>query len=555
MDAGGQPTDTNQKSVGRRISEALTASHFAYRRPTDTIYVTLGLLILIVTSVMILARQGWFENIDFSLFRFINSLPEFISSFLIVVMQLGSFAAVPFFAFLALLARRFALARNLALSGVVAWFLAKLFKALLGRGRPLDLLTDVIVRGGEATGLGFPSGHVTIATTLATVATPHLSRRLRQLAWLLVLLVALGRIFTGAHFPLDVVGGFGLGLFIGGIFNLLFGVPEEFVPQDAIAQAFQDYDLTVTQVNMLTQEARGSTPYLVQTENGQNYFVKVVGSEQRNADFMFKVWRSLIFEDTGQHTPFLTPQQQIQHEAFLNFTSRDHGVRTPAVEFTTDARDGYALMAQKQIEGRRLVDLESHEINHELLCQVWEQLRLLHEARIAHRDLNLSNIIIDQQGQPWIIDFGYASAGVDEDALQLDVAQMLSNLSYLVGVDKAVASAIHVLGPEPVGEALPALQPLALSSKTRELDSKQSFLDSLRHTVSQRTGYQTPAQDSQARIRSKKSLWVIGLIISLALGALLGQLLDQLVLGIILGLALSFTVATSLELKNRYGAT
>ena len=49
---------------------------------------------------------------------------------------------------------------------------------------------------------------------------------MKVLPWALAAAVCLSRMYLGAHFPLDVIAGAGLGMFIGSALNLVFGVPS-----------------------------------------------------------------------------------------------------------------------------------------------------------------------------------------------------------------------------------------------------------------------------------------------------------------------------------------
>src|SRR5262249_45406576 len=54
---------------------------------------------------------------------------------------------------------------------------------------------------------------------------PYFKSGWKALPWALAAAVCLSRVYLGAHFPLDVAAGAGLGMFIGGVLNLVFGVP------------------------------------------------------------------------------------------------------------------------------------------------------------------------------------------------------------------------------------------------------------------------------------------------------------------------------------------
>lgn len=502
---------SDSSSVLIKVSRKLFGPVLSYRRPTDIIYLILGLLLLIIATLLILGQRGVFENLDVNLFRLIYRMPSVIGDALLIVMQLGSLVAIPVLGILAALVGKHIMARNLALAGTLTWFMSKLLRLLLSRETPSSLIDDVIVRSGTDLGLGFPSGHVSVAAAMATVATPYLSRRLRWAVWSLVGLVALGRIYAGIHFPLDVISGFALGLVVGSLVNLWLGVPEEYLPRQAIREAFQDYDIELVHIEPLSEDAQGSIPYLARAEDGSEYFVKVVGTEHRNADFLFRVWRSILLKHTGSYTPFLTPQHQIEHEAFLNLRARNNGAHIPDIEFTTQAPGGFALLAQKRLKGRPLSQLEADKVDHEMLHEIWRQVKVLQEINIVHRDLRLANIFIDDQGQPWLIDFGFSAAGVDDTALGLDVAQMLASLTHLVGQERALNSALDVLGEARVAQALPALEPMTLSSETRAALESDKALKELQNAIKERTDAEIPEEESLVRLQPKMILWVIGL--------------------------------------------
>ncbi|MGA9347950.1 MAG: phosphatase PAP2 family protein [Anaerolineae bacterium] len=369
-------------------------------------------------------------------------------------MQAGSFAAVFAAAGLALLARRRRLAMDLAVSGTLAWVLARLVKTVVMRYRPTVLLEGVLVRGAEAVGLGFPSGHVAVASALATAASPYLSQRARQMTWGIVWLVAVARIYVGAHLPIDVVGGAALGWAIGAALHILWGAPGGRPSREVVQRALEEAGIGPVEVRPAQVDARGSAPFMVKTARGPELFVKAVGREQRNADWLFKAYRFLAFREVEDEVPFATPKQQTEHEAYLALLAEKAGVHTPPVVLATQVRDGSGLLAQQRVTGRGLDSLEADEIDDVLLRKIWNQVALLRKARIAHRDLRRANILVDEQGQPWIIDFGFAEAAASDRRLALDIAEMLASLACLVGAKRAVVTALDTLGQEAIMRAL-----------------------------------------------------------------------------------------------------
>ena len=103
----------------------------------------------------------------------------------------------------------------------------RVVKAMVSRQRPATSIGSDIHRRGIVSihGESFVSGHAVLVAAMAGLVAPYLSGRWRVVPWALVGFVMVGRVYVGAHNPLDVICGTGLGLVIAGLLNLLAGVP------------------------------------------------------------------------------------------------------------------------------------------------------------------------------------------------------------------------------------------------------------------------------------------------------------------------------------------
>jgi membrane-associated phospholipid phosphatase len=99
---------------------------------------------------------------------------------------------------------------------------ARMADALAVRQRPGTSQTDAILRGSDvpSTGASFPSGHVILVAGIAAVVANDLPVELYWLPLALAGSVMLGRVYVGAHNPLDVTAGLGAGLLVGGLLDL-----------------------------------------------------------------------------------------------------------------------------------------------------------------------------------------------------------------------------------------------------------------------------------------------------------------------------------------------
>jgi membrane-associated phospholipid phosphatase len=438
------------------------------RHPGDVLRLVAGLAILLAATATVRPHEVGVLETD--LFRLVNDLPDALYPAFWAVMQAGNVLAVGVASLVVAATRRFWLAINLAVTGVGVWLAARWIKDEVGRERPADLLTGVHLRGPHDNGLGFVSGHAAVAVAIATLIAPYLDRRLRWAAVLVATLVGVSRLYVGAHLPFDVIGGAALGWAAGSLVHLLLGAPGGRPSPERAAKALRQQGLEVTEVTPLGgRDARRSARFQAVGPDGERLFAKVIPRERRDEDLLYRLWRMLFRRraEPGRRGSG-PPAEQVEREAFLGLLAATAGVRTPRVVLAGPYGNGSGLLVQELVGGRSLEELGPAEVTDATLEALWEEVAKLHRAGMAHGDLARNSVVVDEAGQPWLVDFDHAAAVAPERLRQADLVELAVSLAVRLGAERALAGAVATVGPGPLAAALAAAAPRALTATTRE---------------------------------------------------------------------------------------
>jgi len=438
------------------------------RSPVDVLHLVVAAFAFLLCLVLAVGAENTQVGVEADLLLLVDRVPSALAVFLVGLVQLLALVAPLVLVAAALVLGRFRLAVLLvAVPGVAALLEAGL-TSRLDRLQP-PLLERVLDEKSGIAAAAFPStAWLCGAAAAVVVASPWLSRGLRRTAWWLVGVFAVTRMVTGHEVPLDVLAAVALGAVAGSAGLLLVGRPSLRPGGPQLVGALARSGLEVKSLERAGVDARGSTPYFATLDDGRRLFVKALGQDERDADLLFRAWRRLRLQNVGDELPYSTLRRAVEHEALVSLKATDAGVRTPHLVTVAAVGELAMVLAYDAVDGRSLDQVDPGAISDDVLLGIWEQVAELRRQRIAHRDLRLANVFLDPDGQPWLIDFGFAELAAGDALLDEDAAELLSSTYTKVGAERAVAAALDVLGPGPVAAALRYVQPAALSTATRK---------------------------------------------------------------------------------------
>ncbi|MFJ3756761.1 lysylphosphatidylglycerol synthase domain-containing protein [Streptomyces sp. NPDC090080] len=207
--------------------------------------------------------------------------------------------------------------------------------------------------------------------------------------------------------------------------------------------------------------------YFVTLEDGPPLDVTVVDREQQAQGFFYRAWRNLTLRGFATRSSLQSLRQALEQEALLAYAAIAAGANAPKLIATSELGPDAVMLVYEHTGGRTLDSLADEEITDDLLRNTWHQVQALQSRRIAHRRLAGDAILVDRSGKVILTDLRGGEIAAGELLLRMDVAQLVTTLGLRVGAERAVASAVGVLGPDAVADCLPMLQPIALTRSTR----------------------------------------------------------------------------------------
>ncbi len=217
--------------------------------------------------------------------------------------------------------------------------------------------------------------------------------------------------------------------------------------------------------------------------SGELVRVEVLDRDTYGSALAYRLWRRLRVRGPATRRTFLTVRSAVDHTALMVLAARESGANVPQLLAVTEVGPYAALIALSHLPGQSLAEAVAHreELDDDRLRGFWHELAQLQNRKVVHRALTAQNLLMTPDGRAALLDLGAGEIAASDLAMRLDTVQLLVTLALATDPERAVRTAVEVLGPNPIVDSLPLLQRIALSRDTRrQLKQRKGLLHDLR---------------------------------------------------------------------------
>ncbi|HVQ17577.1 MAG TPA: lysylphosphatidylglycerol synthase transmembrane domain-containing protein [Actinomycetes bacterium] len=481
---------------------------------------------VVVTSLLLLLGDvalGTAAGLEEDLASAITTLPDLILSLLAWASNLLLLVLPPLLVADLALRRRWRTLLVAVTAGVTGWLVAYAFLRF-GPDAVSPTLLDALTTGnvrGHRTDVAFPlvTGIVAFASVDGLTGRPRLAAAVWGGITGFTVLLLFDRAATPLALALSASGGRAVG--VG--FRYAFGTANPRPAGNKIATALARVAVPLAYLELVDDNDEGRY-YMARTLVGAPLDVVVIDYDRRSAGLLYQLYRRLRVQRGVERRPTFSVRRAVDQAALPVFAALRHQVRTPALVAAASVNRDAAVLAFEHVSGLRTFnELTNDELTDDLVADLWNQVRSLHRAGIAHEELHAKNLAIDPSGQVWLLGLDSGEIAADQLTLRLDDAELLVTTAQLVGADRAVLGALQELTAQRLGEALPLLQAIALSqTNRRNLKQHPGLMAELRDAV---VAAFPAASTEPVRLDRVRPRTVVGLFaFMVAVTVLLGQL-------------------------------
>ena len=484
----------------------------------------LAVSVLAVVCCLLVIRFD--SRVDRAIVQVLHPPPRSITWLVTVVYQAGSYGIAVVLVGLALIARRWEIARDIALSAAGTAAVSGILIALLGSrgGRP----SGIVIQGYY---LSFPLLQVALFMAVATAALPYLARSVQRLIEIFIALVALASAVGGHGLPVNVLGSLAIGWGVTAVVRLTFGSPLGLPSAGDVGLLLAELGIRASNVHPVSRQVWGVAKYeateMREADSpGQRIAIEVYGRDAADARLLTKAGRFVLYRDSGPSL-MVTRLQQVEHEAYLTMRAGHAGAAVPEIiEAGTAGPSRDALVVYRLPAGTALSEAGTADISDVTLDDLYRQLLTLRRARIAHGAISGDALLVDSTAETIVVsDFRNATASASPDQLDRDLAGAIAATAVAVGAERAARAAARSLTPQMLEGALrhlhrPALDPLL----ARSLRGQRGLLEDVRQRAARAKSIDLPKLVEPRRVSWPTLIMLIGTLIG---GwALIGVLID-----------------------------